>query len=155
MKAGKKTDLQKSYSQYCPQCKHYHVGIWKQCPNCRTPLVSAWIADLLRVLRKVVVVAGLGTALFLGTYGIQLHERVQYQESLRLMKTGQWMDGARLLREAVAVNPIYQGVKRAAHEAAGMFRSEMARMKEKMANKPKADDKPAAQVPTVKRKIVW
>jgi hypothetical protein len=93
--------------------------------------------------------------LVLGTYGIQAHEREQYKEGLRLMKAGQWSDGANLLRPALAVNPIYTGLKKAAHETAEIFRNEMARMKGKLAEKPKSEQKPAQQVPTVKRKIVW
>ncbi|MFH1665487.1 MAG: hypothetical protein ABIA77_05010 [Candidatus Omnitrophota bacterium] len=99
------------YPKYCTACRSYLQGVWKECPECKAPLVSSWRNYLTRILGKMCIAAA-GFMLIIGMlcYG-QAAERDVYLSSVKYFFKGNIGEAKKEFCRAFTLNPLYISAK--------------------------------------------
>jgi len=100
-------EILQQYSKYCPRCKAYLPQVYLECPDCRSPLGSSQNHYLIQKISRIIVWVLIISCLWIGTYGVQKNERINYQNSLVDVFHGQFNGASGEFQKAFSVNPTY------------------------------------------------
>ena len=100
-------EILKNYSKYCPRCKAYLPTVYLECPDCRGALGSSQTHYLTQKIGSFVIWVLIFSCLWVGTYGVQKNERINYRNSVVDLFHGQLSSASDEFGRAFSVNPAY------------------------------------------------
>lgn len=107
----------KTYSKQCPKCKAYFPGVWKECNQCKIPLVNAKAAYCMKWFKTVCVLLVLFALFAASSYYLQPAERKQYEKGYAHLRDGRYADAGSVWWEAFKRGPYYAGAQSAIRKA--------------------------------------
>jgi len=99
----------KTYSKQCPRCKAYFPGVWKECGQCKIPLVSARGAYYMKWFRMLCFLLAAAAFVAASSYYLQPAQRKQYEKGYAHLRAGNYADAGTTWWDAFTHGPYYAG----------------------------------------------